>query len=79
MIVVVMTILYSRIMRLDLLEMYIEISTLSAKVENPTLEQIQKNLKRYFDIDISIEELQSFYLPETQDRLAQMKSWGMNY
>ena len=66
-------------MRLDLLEMYIEISTLSAKVENPTLEQIQKNLKRYFDIDISIEELQSFYLPETQDRLAQMKSWGMNY
>ena len=66
-------------MRLDLLEMYIELSTLSAKVENPTLEQTQKNLKKYFDIDISIEELQSFYLPETQDRLAQMKSWGMNY
>ena len=66
-------------MRLDLLEMYIEISTLSAKVENPTLEQTQENLKKYFDIDISIEELQSFYLPETQDRLAQMKSWGMNY
>ena len=79
MIVVVMIILYSRIMRLDLLEMYIELSTLSAKVENPTLEQTQKNLKKYFDIDISIEELQSFYLPETQDRLAQMKSWGMNY
>ena len=74
-----MTILYSRIMRLDLLEMYIELSTLSAKVENPTLEQTQENLKKYFDIDISIEELQSFYLPETQDRLAQMKSWGMNY
>ena len=66
-------------MRLDLLEMYIEISTLSAKVESPTLEQIQENLKKYFDIDISIEELQSFYLPETQDRLAQMKSWGINY
>jgi len=66
-------------MRLDLLEMYIELSTLSAKVENPTLEQTQENLKKYFDIDISIEELQSFYLPETQDRLAQMKSWGMNY
>ena len=77
--VVVMIILYSRIMRLDLLEMYIELSTLSAKVESPTLEQIQENLKKYFDIDISIEELQSFYLPETQDRLAQMKSWGINY
>lgn len=66
-------------MKPELLEMYIDVTETLANLDNPSLEELKHALDLYFNVEVSIEELYHFYLPEVQDRLAHMKAWGINY
>jgi hypothetical protein len=66
-------------MRPELLEVYIETSVMLADLQDPSFEEISQSIKTYFNIEVTADEIANFYLPEVQDKLAQMKAWGINY
>jgi hypothetical protein len=66
-------------MRPELLEVYIETSVMLADLQDPSFEEISQSIKTYFNIEVTVDEIANFYLPEVQDKLAQMKAWGINY
>jgi hypothetical protein len=66
-------------MRPELLEVYIETSVMLADLKDPSFEEISQSIKTYFNIEVTADEIANFYLPEVQDKLAQMKAWGINY
>lgn len=66
-------------MKPELLEMYIDVACMLEDLKDPSYEQICEAIKLHVGIEVTIGELEEFYLPETQDRLAQIKSLGINY
>ena len=66
-------------MRIDHLEMLIELAISMEGLEDYTYEDISKAIKKCFNEDVSVDNLQTFFSPEVQDRLAQLKAWGFNY
>lgn len=63
----------------QILEVYIEVAVMLGNLKEPSYEDLKDALNRYCQIEVTIQELENFFLPETQDKLAQMKSWGINY
>ena len=66
-------------MRPEILEIYIETSVMLADLKDPSYEEIAQSINTYFKVEVTPQEIENFFLPEVQDKLAQMRAWGMNY
>lgn len=67
-------------MKLQILEVYIESAIMLEELKNPTYEQIAESINKYFpNVEVTADQIESFYLPETQDKLALAKAWNLFY
>lgn len=66
-------------MKIEILKMYIDTAVMLSDLKDPSYEEICYSIKKHFNVDVTVEELENFYLSEVQDKLAQLKAWGINY
>lgn len=67
-------------MNLQILEVYIESAIMLDNLTNPSNAELLQSIQKYFpEIEVSIEMLDNYYLPETQDKLAMLKAWNISY
>lgn len=66
-------------MKPELLEMYIDVACMLEDLKDPSYEQISEAIKLHHGIEVTVSEIEEFYLPETQEKLAQIRFLGINY